>query len=81
MSIDRWTHEKYSHDKDHDGDWVLYEDHAELMADLQRQLDETEALLAEAQELSRDIAERLERAEEEISDLQSSLYTYTDSDQ
>lgn len=64
-----------------EGDWVRYEDHAELMADLRRRLDETEALLADAKAAQDDIEERLARAEEEVSDLQSSLYTYTDSDQ
>lgn len=77
MNIDRWTHEKYSHDKDHDGAWVLYEDHAELMADLQRRLDETEALLADAKAQQGDLEERLDRAERDAADLQAALYTDT----
>lgn len=81
MSITRYIWDYEGMDEYENGRYVIYEDHAELMADLQQRLDETEALLAEAQELSRDIAERLERAEEEVSDLQSSLYTYTESDQ
>lgn len=82
MSIQRYEPDyEYYCLRPHDsGDWVEYEDHAELMADLQRQLDEAEALLADAKAAQEDLEERLTRAEEEVSDLQSSLYTYTDTD-
>lgn len=80
MSIDRYIWGFGSMEECSNGGYVQYEDHAELMADLQRQLDETEALLEDAKAVQEDLEERLTRAEEEVSDLQSALYTYTDTD-
>lgn len=75
MSIERWayahdTQELYSNER---GDWVQYEDHAELMADLQRRLDEAEARLADCATIQDALQLQLEQAEQDIQALEAAL--------
>jgi len=74
VSIQRYATEQYSYVFPcEDGEYVAYEDHAELMADLQRRLDETEMALADAEAEAAAIDARLAQAEKDIAALDRAL--------
>jgi len=75
MSIKRFHYDRVDEmlNECPDGPMVHYEDHAELMTDLQRRLDETEALLAEATRRAEYINRCLERAECDATALEEKL--------